>query len=110
MATLAGQQITQAGLNPTMQAAGAGGDKFRPGAHTWLRVANASGASVTVTVDSVAPSNWGTDVNLAVAVPAAGERWIGPLPEDRFSNPADGGMGNVTYSATASVTVGAFLI
>ncbi|MCA1571932.1 MAG: hypothetical protein LC798_16800 [Chloroflexi bacterium] len=110
MATLASQQIVQTGLNPAQQAAAAGGDKFRPGANTFLRVVNGSGASITATVDSVAASSYGTDVDLVVAVPAGGERWIGPLPEQRFGNPSDSGMGNVSYSAVTSVTVGAYFI
>lgn len=109
MSTLNVQQVTQVGLNPAMVAAAAGGDKVRPGATTWLRVVNGGGGAVTVTVDSVVPSNFGTDVDLAINVPAGGERLIGPLPEQRFANPADG-MASITYSGVASVTVGAFNI
>lgn len=107
MALITKQQVTLAGLNPVMQAASAGGDTYVPGPTTWLEVANASGASVTVTVDSVTPSNYGTDVDVAVVVPAGGNRKIGPFSDQRFG-PA--GTGSITYSAAASVTVGAFFI
>lgn len=107
MALLSAQQITLAGLNPTMQAAAAGGDTFVPGATRFLRVTNGGGAGVTVTIDSVTPSNYGGDENVAVTVPAGGTREIGPLPDQRFG---PSGVGSITYSATASVTVGVFFI
>jgi hypothetical protein len=109
MATLAVQQVIQAGLNPAFVSAAGGGDKVMPGAQTWLEVKNGGGAPVTVTVDSVTLSNFGTDVNLVVSVPAGGERRIGPLSETRFAAAADG-LAAVTYSDVTSVTVAAFKI
>jgi hypothetical protein len=108
MALLASQQVVQAGLNPTLQAAAAGGDTFRPGTTTWLEVDNAGGGAVTVTIDSVTPSNYGTDEDLAVSVPAGGRRKIGPLSEQRFAGAA--GTGSISYSGVTSVTVGVFHI
>lgn len=109
MATLAVQQVTLAGLNPTFAAASAGGDKFLGGPTTKLIVKNGSGGAITVTVDSVVPSSWGTDVDVVVSVPAGGERHIGPLPEQRFASPADG-LVAVTYSGVTSLTVAAVRI
>lgn len=109
MATLTTQQIVQTGLNPTLAAASAGGDKVQPGDNVWIRVDNGGGGSINVTVDSVVPSNYGTDVNLVVAVPAGESRLIGPLPAGRFQSPTDG-LAAITYSGVTTVTVGAFKI
>lgn len=106
MATLVAQQIVQAGTTPAYAAAAVGGDKVAPGASNFIHVKNAGVGSVTVTVDSVQPSNYGTDVNLAVAVPAGEERMIGPFPEGRFAG-ADG-LAAVTYSGVTSVTIASF--
>lgn len=90
-----------------MQAASAGGDTFRGGPTSWLRVDNGGAGAVTVTIDSVTPSNYGTDVDNVVSVPAAGTRLIGPLTDQRF---APSGTGLITYSGVTSVTVGVFFI
>ena len=109
MATLAKQQIVQTGLAPAFGAAAGGGDKLLPGDTTFLVAKNGSGAPITVTVDNVAPSNYGTDVDLVVSVPAAGERWIGPLSAARFASNTDG-LAAVTYSGVTSLTVAAVFI
>jgi hypothetical protein len=107
MAVLGTQTIVPAGLAPAYSAASGGGDKLAPGNDTFLHVKNASGAPITVTIDSVVPSNYGTDADLVVAVPATtGDKMIGPLPASRFANPADG-LVNVTYSGVTSLTVAA---
>ena len=66
MATLTTQPIVQAGTNPSAASAAGGGDRFAPGEHTFVQAINASGASITVTIDSKVASNYGTDVNLIV--------------------------------------------
>jgi hypothetical protein len=106
MALLSTQTITRTGLAPTYSAAAGGGDKVTPGNDTFIHVKNGGGSSITVTVDSVVPSNYGDDVNLVVSVPNAGERMIGPLPAERFASPADG-LVNVTYSGVTTVTIAA---
>jgi hypothetical protein len=77
-----------------------------PGNDVFLHVKNGGGGSITVTVDSVTPCNQGGDHDLAVAVPAAQERMIGPLPASRFAN-ATTGLVNITYSGVTTVTVAA---
>lgn len=109
MAQLSVQQVINTGLVPSFAAATAGGDKIPPGDTTWLYVKNGGVASVTVTVDSVAPSSYGTDVDLVVAVAAGAERLIGPITAQRFAAVADG-LATVTYSGVTSVTVGAFRV
>ncbi len=103
MALLSAQAPSQAGTDIAFAAAAAGGDTFRPGDTTSLRVKNASTAAVTVTINSARACDQGASHNLAVSVPAGGEREIGPFPAARFAGP--GGLVSVTYSATASVTV-----
>lgn len=104
MATLASQQIVETGLAPSLVSAAGGGDRFVPGDRTFLWVLNGSGGSITVTVDSKVVSNYGTDVNLAVAVPAGASRMIGPLPAQRFA--ASDGLGDISYSGVTSLTIG----
>lgn len=106
MATLATQIINVAGLTPAFASAAGGGDRFTPGDTTFIEVVNGSGGSITVTVDSKVASNYGTDVNLAVAVGAGARARIGPLPAQRFA--ASDGLGDITYSGVTSLTVGVF--
>lgn len=103
MAVLTAQQITHTGTTVTTTAAAAAGDQCPPGDNVWLEVTNGSGAQIIVIVNSVTPSNYGTDEDLGVAVPAGATRRIGPLPAARFAA-ADGLVG-FGYSAHASVTV-----
>lgn len=103
MATVATQQVTRTGLAPAYAAASAGGDSFRPGPRTMLHIKNGSAAPVTATL--VTPGNVdGLAVaDLTVTIPAAGERIAGPLPAELFRDRADG-LGDITWSASASVT------
>lgn len=105
MATLTVQPTTLTGLTLSMSSASAGGDKFAPGPTTTLVVTNGSGASKTVTIDSVAPSNFGTDEDVVVVVAAGATTHIGPFPAHRFAG--SDGLVAVTYSAVTSVTVAA---
>jgi len=107
MATLAVQQLVRSGLNTTYAAATGGGDKFAPSARTFLHCKNAGGGAITLTV--VTPNTLIADVtiaDLAVSVPAAGERMIGPFPYEHFANAADG-LADITYSGVTSVTLAA---
>lgn len=102
MADLAVQPITRQGVAPAFAAAAAGGDTVPGGADRFVVVKNGSAGPVTVTIDSVRPCDQGFDHNEAVVVPAAGERWIGPLLE-RFQTAT--GRVALSYSAVATVTV-----
>lgn len=113
MATLTVQSIVRAGLNPSVAAAAAGGDAFPNNGKTFLRVVNANvGAARTVTVASQLPSGalpqGAAKTDLAVAVPASGERWIGPFDPAAF-NDANGRV-VMTYSSEADVTVGVYTL
>lgn len=95
------------GAGPTFVAAAVGGDTVTPGSRTRLIVKNGSGASITVTIPQFPATlaNGMANPALVVTVPAAGERWIGPLDPSSFANPATG-LVAVAYSAVTSVTVG----
>ena len=103
MAVLTPQQVVLTGLVPTYAAAAGGGDSVGPAPNQFL-VVKAGGTGATVTVDSVTPSNYGTDADLVVVVSTSTERWIGPLNPDRFTNATTGVIG-WTYSQVATVTV-----
>lgn len=100
------------GATMTPASASAGGDQFaNPRGTGVLYVKNGSGASINVTIpaqvttrpaDGPYPAQ--TVGNLVVAVPASGERLIGPIP-----SAYNDGNGNtqITYSSATSVTVAA---
>lgn len=103
--SVATQQITAAGLAPALSAPTLLGDTIDSGAVA-LMVTNASGGSITVTVQTPA-----TQAGLAVAedivsVAAAATKLIGPFPKGTYGQPsgADAGRVYVDYSAVASVT------
>lgn len=109
MATLGTQVIALSGLNPTYAAATGGGDKCEVGDRVFLHVKNGGGASMTVTLTSVAAVRGQAAANVTVSVPASGERMIGPLNADLLQNASDG-LCAIGYSATTSVTVAALRI
>jgi len=91
----------------------ANNDTFAPGSDVWLRVKNASGSAVTVTVMNAA-ANAGpggtflAPLALAPAVPATtGDRLYGPFPAYIFADPSDGQV-HLSFSATASVTAAVY--
>lgn len=106
MATLNAIQSTVQGTLVSYVAAGAGGDKFGPGARRHFRVKNGSGAGITATV--VVPGN--TKYSIAnpditsASIGAGAEFVFGPFPDD-LGDPADSGLITVTYSSATSITV-----
>ena len=113
MAVLTVQDISRAGLNPSLAAAAAGGDAFPNAGRAFLRVKNAHATVArTVTVASQLPAGaipqGAVKTDLAVSVPATQERWIGPLDPVAF-NDANGRV-VATYDTEADLTVGAFAL
>lgn len=111
MATLTVQTIVRAGLTPSLAAAAAGGDAFPNNGKTFLRVVNANvGAARTVTIASQLPAGGipqgAAKADIAIAVPASGERWIGPFDAGSFND--TNGRVVMTYSSEADVTVGVY--
>lgn len=105
MAIITVQDINQSGLNAVLVAANVGGDSFPNDGKTMLRVKNGSGASVTVTINSVAPCSYGFDHDVTVTAAAGEDRLIGPFQQSRFND--NTGQVGVAYSVVTSVTVGA---
>lgn len=109
MAALATQTIVPGGLAPSYAACAGGGDTFVPDKDTFLHVKNASGGALTVTVAVPGNERYGVaTADLAVSVPAAGERMIGPFPSEIFADAALSGSAGITYSGVTSLTIGVF--
>jgi hypothetical protein len=107
VARLAGTDIS-AGMVPATN-----GDTLPASVATYLHVKNASGAAVTVTVTPAAGSGpLGTTIApIALTPPVAattGDMIYGPFPASPFGD--QNGLVNLSYSATASVTVKALSI
>ncbi|NJO81675.1 MAG: hypothetical protein HC828_02150 [Blastochloris sp.] len=93
--------------SPENVPAGAGGDSFPNSGKTFVEVVNGSGSSITVNIAAVLDGV--TDASFrSVAVPAGARRIIGPFPTSPYND--SNSRVNLTYSATASVTVGAFTL
>ena len=106
MTLLATQQISIAGLNPTMSAANAGGDTVVADDRTFLRVKNGSGSPVTVTVTTPGTVSGLAIADATMSVPATtGDMMLGPLPASLFGDPV-----SISYSAVTSVTVAALRV
>lgn len=102
MATVDTQQIQRAGTAPAYSAASGGGDKFRPDERTFLHVKNSDVAAHTVTVATPGTVLGLAVSDVAVSVPAGGERMVGPFPGEHFVG-ADG-LAAVTWSAVTGMT------
>ncbi|WP_327337400.1 hypothetical protein OG384_14970 [Streptomyces sp. NBC_01324] len=109
MATLATQTVALGGLNPTYSAAAGGGDKVECGDRNFLHIKNGSASSVTVTLTATAAVRGQSVTSPTVAVPAAGERLIGPLSPDLLQNSTDG-LCAIGYSSATTVTVASLRI
>ncbi|MEU7597279.1 hypothetical protein AB0B79_30245 [Streptomyces sp. NPDC039022] len=109
MATLTAQAVSLVGTNPAYASATSGGDKVAPGDRTVLHVKNGSGSSVTVTLTATASVRGQAVGNVTIAVPASGERLIGPLASDLLASPVDG-LVAIGYSSATSVTIAALRI
>lgn len=107
MATLSSQSISRAGVVPSYASAAGGGDKFHPSETTFLHVKNGSGGSITVTIPTPGSVEGEPIADRAVALGAGAEKMIGPLPKRLFGNPADSGLGAITYSGVSSLTIAA---
>lgn len=108
MATLATQNILRTGTVVSLAAASGGGDAMETGDEMMLVVKNASGGSINVTLAAAASTGITNTsyANEVVAVAAGATAEIGPVSSIPFKDPITG-LCTITYSATASVTVGA---
>lgn len=109
MAALTVQTIALTGTVVTYAAATATvGNAFLNNGRTVLRVNNASGGDVVVSVDSLTNCNQGHDHNVSVTVATGTIKEIGPFPMDRFNSSS----GTVTpiCDVVSSVTLAAVSI
>jgi hypothetical protein len=109
MAQVATKQIVRTGSEPVYAAASAGGDKVTPGPTTFLHVKNGSAGAITCTVATPGTVDGLAVADLAVNIPAGGERLVGPITSGLFRDPADG-LAAVSWSADASVTFAALAV
>ena len=103
--TLTVQEISRSGLNMSFTAAVADGHKFENTGREFIRVKNASGSSVNVTIQTPGTVDGLAVADRVVAVPAAGERDIGSFTPSDYNQ--DDGDVYVDYSATSSVSAAA---
>lgn len=108
MALLTVTKPSLTGVTSNPVPASSGGDTFPNDGFTFLRVKNGGGSSITVTINSQTPCNYGFDHDMTVTVAAGAEELIGTFPVNRF-NDANGYV-SVTYSAVTSVTVEAISV
>ena len=105
MAAMTVQTLAEAGTSLTFTAVNSP-DTFVNDGRTMLRVKNASGGNITVTIAKVTNCNQGfSHDRVATVVAATGDVTMGPFTIQRFSATC-----TVTYSATASVTSAAWNI
>lgn len=107
MAVRAPRVLAKTGTAPVEYAASAGGDTItnnKVGALS-VRVRNASGAGIDVTVASPGKCSQGGTHPLVVNVPAGATREIGPLEAKRFTTNVA-----LTYSAFANLFIDPVLV
>jgi hypothetical protein len=102
MANRQAETVALTGLAATYHPADAAGDTVPVGDHVHLHVKNGSTAAATATITTPGTVSGLAISDLAVSVPAGGDRFIGPLRRDLFAGA--GGVASVAWSATASVT------
>lgn len=108
MSVLTAQQVDLDGLDPSYQAAEAGGDEFTPDedGRLFLHVKNGGASSIDVTIATPTKTG-GLDVSdQTVSVPAGGERMI--KPAQRHLIEASDGNADISYTDVTSVTVALF--
>jgi hypothetical protein len=108
-ATLSPQIIVDTGIVRSLASAASGGDEFVNSGRMFIAVVNAHGSDPrTITVNSQAACNQGSDHDIAVVITAAqDEKVFGPFPKDRF-NDSDGKV-QITYSdSAADLTIAIF--
>jgi hypothetical protein len=109
VAVLPVQAITRAGtgLTPAYSAAAGGGDSCKASSRTFLHVKNGHSSPQTVTIATPGTVGGLAIADLAVAVPNAAERMIGPI-DDVFRD--SGGLAQITYSGVTALTIAAIRI
>ena len=102
MATYSAQAITTDGLVATSRNA-ASGDKITPDRNVILRVTNASGGDVDLTISAYGTTGYGGDNPDKVITVATATTKAIPLDHPEYVNPADGLIA-LAWESTTSVT------
>jgi len=108
MATLTVNTILYTGLDSeSVFVAAAASQEFVNDGRTFMIIKNGSGGSITCTVTSAGTTQGRAIADDVITVGATtGEQMVGPWPRSIY-NAADGNI-DITWSATASVTVAVF--
>jgi len=108
MATLTVNTILYTGLNSeSVFVAAAASQEFVNDGRTFMIIKNGSGGSITCSVTSAGNTQGRAIADDVITVGATtGEQMVGPWPRSIY-NAADGNI-DITWSATASVTVAVF--
>lgn len=106
MALLSTQVISQAGMQPSFQAASSGGDQWEPASDVFLAAKNGSGSQITVTVVTTALAYQQPISNIAIPVPAGAEVWFGPFDPGEVVQ-AGTNLASLTYSSATGLTIAA---
>lgn len=108
MAALATQTVVRTGLTPTFAAATGGGDTMATG-DTMFLVIKTAGTGCTVTIATPGTVEGQAIADVAVVVGATTEKWIGPITQSFFGDPATtpAYRALITYTQVTTVTVGA---
>ena len=106
MALLTTQLISQAGLQPALQAASASGDSYAPASNVFLFVKNGDSAQNTLTVHTTATAFGQPISNIAIPLPAGSETYCGPYDPGEVAQPGST-LANLTYDAVTNVTIAA---
>lgn len=104
-ADLTVQEISRSGLNPSYTAAATDGHSVENTGREFIHVKNGSGSSVTVTIQTPGTVDGLAVADRTVAVPASGERMIGPFAPGDYNQDDDAIY--VDYSAITTVTIAA---
>jgi len=104
MAALTPQTTTRAGIEPTYEACGAGGDEFANAGGELVHIKNGAGAEQIMTIVSQATVDGLAVADRTVAIPAGEERVVGPFPTATY-NDGDG-LVQLTYDAVVTLTIG----
>lgn len=102
MATYSAQAITAGGLVATSRNA-ASGDQITPDTNVILRVTNASGADVDLTISAYGNTRYGSANAAKVITIATATTRVIPLGYPEYVNPADG-LISLAWESTTSVT------
>lgn len=108
------QSISTTGLIPAFTAVSSSTDSFYMvnDERTYLEIVNGGATPITVTFTAVGACDQGTLHDLTVTVANATTKKVGYFPRYRFNQNSGSYIGNVkiTFSASDSITYGAFKI